>query len=188
MTQQLASENGIELDEKGYYNELEKHQELSRTATKGKFASGLADQSEDTVKLHTAAHLVHAALQEVLGKKCEQKGSNITPERLRFDFSFERKLNDEELKQVEDLVNLKIKEEIKVKKEEMTIDEAKKSGAMGEFEHKYGDKVFVYSVGDFSKEICSGPHVDNTKELGNFKIISQKSVGSGVRRIKAILE
>jgi alanyl-tRNA synthetase len=188
MTKELANEKGIDVDIKGYEEELEKHQELSRTATKGKFASGLADQSENTIKLHTAAHLVHSALIKVLGNNCEQKGSNINPERLRFDFSFDRKLNEEEVKQVEDLVNSTIKKGIEVKKEEMTIDEAKKAGAMGEFAHKYGNTVFVYSVGKFSKEICSGPHVENTKELGKFKIIKQKSVGAGVRRIKAVLE
>ncbi len=188
MTQELASEHGIDVDEKGYYKELEKHQELSRTATKGKFASGLADKSEETIKLHTAAHLLHAALIKVLGSSCVQKGSNINPERLRFDFSFDRKLEEKEVREVEDLVNEQIKKGVKVAKKEMSVEEAKKSGAMGEFEHKYGDKVFVYTMGRFSKEICSGPHVENTSKLGTFKIVKQKSVGAGVRRIKAVLE
>jgi len=188
MTVELAKEKKIKVDVKGYEKELEKHQELSRTATKGKFASGLADHSDKTVKLHTAAHLLHAALQKVLGKNCEQKGSNINPERLRFDFKFDRRLEDDEVKKIEDLVNSIIEEGIAVKREEMTVEEAKRLGAMGEFEHKYGENVFVYSVGNFSKEICSGPHVGNTSELGKFKIIKQDSVGSGVRRIKAVLE
>ena len=186
MTVELASEKGV--DVKGYYKELEKHQKLSRTATKGKFASGLADQSENTIKLHTAAHLLHSALIKVLGSSCEQKGSNINPERLRFDFSFDRKLEEKEVREVEDLVNEQIKKSVKVIKKEMSVDEAKKSGAMGEFSHKYGNKVFVYSIGKFSKEICSGPHVENTSKLGKLKIVKQKSVGAGVRRIKAVLE
>jgi alanyl-tRNA synthetase len=188
MTLELAEEKKIRVDVKGYEKELLMHQELSRTATKGKFGSGLADTSEATTRLHTACHLLHSALQKVLEGKIEQRGSNINHERLRFDFSFDRKLNEEELKKVEDLINEKIKEGLEVKREEMTIKEAKKAGAEGVFDHKYGEKVFVYSVGKFSKEICSGPHVKNIKELGKFKIIQQKSVGSGVRRIKAILE
>jgi len=188
MTEELAKEKKIKIDVIGYKKELKKHQELSRTSTKGKFGSGLADTSKETTKLHTATHLLHAALQKILGKNVEQKGSNITPERLRFDFSFDRKLEESELKKVENLVNEKIKRSLKVKKEEMGVNEAKKSGALGVFEHKYGGKVFVYSIGNFSKEICSGPHVSNTNELGKFKIIKQQSIGSGVRRIKAILE
>ncbi len=188
MTLELAKEKKVKVDVKGYNEELKRHQELSRTATKGKFGSGLADTSTETTKLHTACHLLHSALQEVLGEKVEQRGSNINAERLRFDFSFDRRLEDDELKRVEDLVNKKIKESIDIVKNEMSVQEAKKRGAEGAFEHKYGEKVFVYFVGNFSKEICSGPHVKNTKELGKFKIIQQKSVGSGVRRIKAILE
>ena len=188
MTEELAKEKKIKVDTKGYEKELKKHQELSRTSTKGKFGSGLADTSEETTKLHTATHLLHAALQKVLGNKLVQKGSNITPERLRFDFSFDRKLEESELKKVEDLVNENIKKGLKVRKEEMSVNEAKKSGAQGVFEHKYSGKVFVYSIGKFSREICSGPHVSNIKKLGRFKIVKQKSVGSGVRRIRAILE
>ncbi len=188
MTVELAKEKGIKVDEEGYYEELKKHQELSRTATKGRFASGLADHSEKTIRLHTAAHLLLAALNKVLGKEIVQKGSNINAERLRFDFNFDRKLTDEEIKKIEDLVNEKIKEGIEVTRRELTLEEAKKEGAHGEFEHKYGEKVYVYSIGDFSKEICSGPHVKNTSELGKFKIVKQKSVGAGVRRIKAVLE
>ena len=131
---------------------------------------------------------MHSALIKVLGDDCKQKGSNINPERLRFDFSFDRKLEENEVRKVEDMVNKQIKDKVKVSKEEMNVDKAKKSGALGEFSHKYGETVFVYSIGKFSKEICSGPHVSNASKLGTFKIVKQKSVGAGVRRIKAILE
>jgi len=188
MTTELAEEKNIEVDIEGYKQALSKHQELSRTATTGKFKSGLADHGKETTKLHTVAHLVHQALRNVLNEPVEQKGSNINAERLRFDFSFHRKLTDEEVKAVEILVNEKIKKEIPVTMKEMTVDEAKNYGAIGIFDDKYGDKVKVYTIADFSKEICSGPHVKNTKELGKFKIAKQKSVGSGVRRIKAVLE
>jgi len=188
MTLELAKEKKVKVDVDGYEKEFNKHQELSRTATKGKFGSGLADTSEETTKLHTACHLLHTALQKVLGSKVEQRGSNINSERLRFDFSFDRKLEESEIKKVEDLVNEKIKENLEVVREEMSVKKAKEVGADGIFEHKYGEMVFVYSVGDFSKEICSGPHVSNTKELSKLKIVKQKSVGSGVRRIKAVLE
>ena len=188
MTLELAKEKKVKVDIEGYEKEFNKHQELSRTATKGKFGSGLADTSEETTKLHTACHLLHTALQKVLGSKVEQRGSNINSERLRFDFSFDRKLEEDELKKVEDLVNEQIKKGLEVTREEMSVKKAKEVGAEGVFEHKYGERVFVYSVGNFSKEICSGPHISNTKELGEFKIVKQKSVGSGVRRIKAVLE
>jgi alanyl-tRNA synthetase len=186
MTVELAEENGIKVDTKGFDSELKKHQELSRTATKGKFGSGLADQSEEVTKLHTATHLLHAALRKVIDKNIEQKGSNITQDRLRFDFSFDRKLTDEEKEKVEKLVNEQIKKELKIVREELSISEAKKSGAMGLFD--YDGKVSVYSIGNFSKEICTGPHVKNTKELGKFRIVKEKSSSAGVRRIKAVLE
>ena len=188
MTLELAKEKKIKVDVKGYEKEFNKHQKLSRTATKGKFGSGLADTSEETTKLHTACHLLYTALQKVLGNKVEQRGSNINSERLRFDFSFDRKLEKDEVKKIEDLVNEKIKEGLEVVREEMSVKKAKEVGAEGVFEHKYGERVFVYSVGKFSKEICSGPHVPNTKKLGKFKVVKQKSVGSGVRRIKAVLK
>lgn len=189
MTQELAKEEGIKVDEKAFQEEFKKHQELSRTATAGKFKSGLADNSKQTTKLHTACHLLNQALREVLNdKNIFQKGSNITPERLRFDFNFNRKLTDDELKQIEDLVNKKIKEAIPVKLEELSIKKAKQQGAQGVFDKKYGDKVKVYSIGNFSKEICAGPHVANTSELGKFKITKEESSSQGVRRIKAILE
>ncbi len=187
MTVELAKEKGIKVDEEGFYEEYKKHQELSRKGSEKKFKGGLADTSYESTKLHTATHLLAEALRRILKKEIIQKGSNITPERLRFDFNFDRKLTDEEIKKVEDLVNKKIKENLPVKKEEMTLDEAKKIGAQGVFEERYGNKVYVYSIDDFSKEICGGPHVKNTKELGKFKIIKQKSVAAGVRRIKAVL-
>ncbi len=186
MTEELAQERKIKVDVNGFYKELKKHQELSRTATKGRFGSGLADQSEETVKYHTATHLLLSALQEVLGKGIKQRGSNITKERLRFDFNFDRKLNEQEIKKVENIVNKKIKEKIPVIREEMTYEQAQKKGIIGQF--SYGDNVTVYTIGKFSKELCTGPHVENTKDLGKFKIVKEQSSSSGVRRIKAILE
>jgi len=188
MTQELAKESNLKVDVEGYYKEQQKHQKLSRTATEGRFKSGLADHSEQTTKLHTATHLLLAALRKILGKNIEQKGSNITAERLRFDFNFGRKLTDKEIKKIEELVNKKISEKIDIKREILSLDEAKKSGATGSFEHRYGEKVSIYSIGDFSKEICAGPHVKNTGELGKFSIKKQESIGKGVRRIKAVLE
>ncbi len=189
MTKELAKENGVSVDENEFIEEKRKHQKLSRTATKGRFKSGLADHSEQTKKLHTSAHLLLAALREILkDKKIIQKGSNITSERLRLDFSFPRKLTGDEMEKVEKWVNKKIDEAIPVIKKEMSPQEAKKQGALGIFDEKYGNKVFVYEIGNFSKEICAGPHVKNTNELGKFKIIKQDSVGEGARRIKAILE
>ncbi|MFH1473639.1 MAG: alanine--tRNA ligase [Candidatus Aenigmatarchaeota archaeon] len=188
MTVELAKENKIEVDVKGFEEEFEKHQKLSRAGAEKKFGSGLADTSKKTVRLHTATHLLNEALRKVLKKDIMQKGSNIKPERLRFDFNFDRKLTEKELKDVEDLVNEQIKKGIPVIKMETTVEEAKKMGAQAVFKEKYGEKVFVYSVGDFSCEICNGPHVKNTKELGKFKIVKEKSIASGVRRIRAVLE
>jgi len=189
ITKEMAKEKGIKVDIRGFQQEFDKHQQLSRTASAGKFKSGLADNSEQTKKLHTACHMLNEALRVVLkDKNIFQKGSNITSERLRFDFNFDRKLTDEEKKAIEDLVNEKIKENIPVTMEEMTVDEAKKSGAQGVFDSKYGEKVKVYSIGDFSKEICAGPHVNNTSELGHFKITKEQSSSAGVRRIKAVLK
>ncbi|MCK4521360.1 MAG: alanine--tRNA ligase, partial [Nanoarchaeota archaeon] len=189
MTKELAEEKKIEVDVKGFEKEFEKHQELSRKGAEKRFKGGLADNSVETTKLHTATHLLNQALREVLGKKdIYQRGSNITPERLRFDFNFDRKVTPEELARVEGWVNDRIKEGLPVKKEEMTVEEAKKKGAQGVFEHKYGGKVFVYSIGDKSVEICAGPHVENTKELGHFKIKKEESIAAGVRRIKAVLD
>ncbi len=189
MIREIAGESGSEVDEKGFEEELAKHQELSRTASAGQFKSGLADDSEMTKKLHTATHILNEALRTVLKKPdLYQKGSNITPERLRFDFNFDRKLTVEELKEVEELVNKKIEEGIVVECNEMSLAEAKKKGAQGVFDSKYGDKVKVYEIGDFSKELCAGPHVENTSELGHFKILKEESSAAGVRRIKAILD
>jgi alanyl-tRNA synthetase len=171
-----------------FEKEFDRHKKLSQTASAGKFKSGLADNKEETTKLHTAAHLLLKSLKIILkDDTLTQKGSNITSERLRFDFSFLRKLTEKEIKDVEDLVNAQIEQACEVKCDIMSPTEAKKAGASGNFENKYGEKVSVYSVGDFSKEICAGPHVKNTCELGRFKIIKEESSSSGVRRIKAIL-
>ena len=175
-----------------FFEELKKHQELSRTASAGMFKGGLADHKPETVKLHTAHHLLLAALQELFGKQVKQKGSNINSERLRIDFSFDRKLTDEEKKKIENMVQLKIGGGLEVVKKEMPLEEAKKIGAEMEFGVKYGNTVSVYFIEDkngnvFSKEFCGGPHVGNTSELGKFKILKEEAVSSGVRRIKAIL-
>ena len=189
MIKELAKEKGIKINEKEFQKECESHQELSRTASAGKFKSGLADNSETTTKLHTATHLLLQSLKIVLDdENIIQKGSNITPERLRFDFNFSRKLTKEELEKIENLVNTQIQNSCEIKREEMSPKEAKKKGACGIFDKKYGEKVSVYSIGNFSKEICAGPHAENTCELGHFKIIKEESSSSGVRRIKAVLE
>jgi len=189
LIKELAPKDAVKALSKGDFDkEFEKHQELSRTASAGMFKGGLVDMSEQTIKLHTAAHLLMESLRQVLGNHVMQKGSNITAERLRLDFSHPEKLTAEEIKEVEDLVNQKIQEDLLVKMEEMNLEQAKKQGAMGVFEAKYGEKVKVYSIGDFSKEICGGPHVQKTGELGHFKIIKEKASSSGVRRIKAILD
>ena len=181
------------LNQKEFEEELKKHQDKSRTASAGMFKGGLADHSPETIKLHTAHHLLLAALQQLFGKQVKQRGSNINQERLRIDFSFDRKLTDEEKKQVEDIVNQKIREGMEVVKKEMPKEEAEKLGAESEFGVKYGDRVSVYFIQDnkgniFSKEFCGGPHVENTAELGTFKIIKEEAVSSGIRRIKAMLD
>ncbi|MEA3414105.1 MAG: alanine--tRNA ligase [Nanoarchaeota archaeon] len=187
MISELSKEKKVKFNPKDFEKELKKHQELSKTASAGKFKSGLADNSEQTTKLHTTSHLLLTALQKILNPNIIQKGSNINAERLRFDFNFDRKLTDEEKIKIENLVNEEIQKNQKITREEMSPKEAKKSGASGIFNDKYGNKVSVYTIGNFSKEICTGPHVSNTKELGKFKIIKEKSSSSGVRRIKAIL-
>ena len=189
MIEEECKKNKVQFSNKSFEEEQKRHQELSRTATKGKFKSGLADHSEQTTKLHTAAHLLLSALRVVLkDNNIIQRGSNITPERLRLDYSSNRALTDEEIKKIENLVNSEIKKSQKVIKEEMSPQEAKKKGFSGIFNSKYGEKVSVYTIGNFSKEICAGPHVRNTDEIGNFKIIKEESSSSGVRRIKAVLE
>ena len=191
MTEELAKEKGLKVNKKEFADELKKHQELSRTASAGKFKGGLADAGEETVKLHTAAHLLLESLRRVLGDHIYQKGSNITAERLRFDFSHPKKLTDEEKQKVEDLVNEQIQKKLPVSCKEMGLEDAKKINATGVFESKYGDKVKVYTIGAggdiFSKEICGGPHAKNTAELGKFKIKKEQSSSAGVRRIKGII-
>ncbi|MCK9379155.1 MAG: alanine--tRNA ligase [Candidatus Moranbacteria bacterium] len=188
MTEELAKEKNFSVDKKDFEDEFKKHQNLSRTASAGKFKGGLADSGEETVKLHTAAHLLLAALREVLGEEIYQKGSNITAERLRFDFNYPEKLTAEQLKQVEDLVNRKIEEKIEVEMVEMPKNEALEKVKVSFDSSKYGDVVKVYSIGDFSAELCGGPHAGNTGELGHFKIKKEESSSAGIRRIKAILE
>mgnify|MGYP001579904348 CR=1 FL=1 len=188
LTEEIAKERGIKLDMEGFEEELKKHQELSRTASAGVFKSGLADHSVATTRLHTATHLLNQALRAVLGPEVKQRGSNITPERLRFDFSFPRKLTDGEISKVENLVNDKIKQGLPVISNEMKLKDALKSGAQAEFGAKYPEIVSVYSIGNFSREICTGPHVKNTREIGKFKITKEESIAAGIRRIKAVVE
>ena len=189
MTVELAKEKGGKVDAAAFNSEFQRHQELSRVGAEKKFKSGLADQSEMTVKLHTATHLLHTALKKVLGPHVNQKGSNITPERLRFDFTHPEKMTPEQVKKAEELVNEQISRGLGVTREEMTLEEARKAGATALFADKYDkEKVFVYTVGDFSKEVCTGPHVENTGSLGRFRILKEEAVSAGVRRIKAVLE
>lgn len=195
MTEEMAKELKIKINVKEFHSEYQKHQELSRTTSAGVFKSGLSDNSEKTTRLHTTTHLLNEALSRVLGPEVTQRGSNITPERTRFDFTFNRKLTDEEINKIENIVNKVVKKGLTVKSEEISYKEAISTGAKGEFGHKYPEKVSVYTVidkdeksGYFSREICTGPHVKNTSEIGKIKIIEQSSVSAGVRRIKAIVE
>ncbi len=188
LTEELASDKGQTIDMKRFKEEFARHQELSRAGAAQKFAGGLADHSEISTKYHTATHLLNASLRKVLGDHVFQKGSNITAERMRFDFSHGEKLTSEQIKTVEDMVNEQIQKDLPVSYEEMSVEEAKKLNAIGVFGEKYGDKVKVYSVGDFSKEICGGPHVEHTGKIGKFKIIKEEAVSAGVRRIKAMVE
>ncbi len=187
VTEELAEEKGFKVNLEEIDSLFKEHQEKSRLGAEQKFKGGLADQNEITIAYHTATHLLHKALKIVLGDHVKQAGSNITNERMRFDFTHPQKVTKEELEKVEEIVNEQIKRELDVKCEEMTLEEAKASGAIGLFENKYGDIVKVYTIGDFSKEICGGPHVSNTKELGTFKIKKEEASSAGVRRIKAIL-
>jgi len=175
------------LDSVAFEKKFEEHQEVSRRGVEQKFKGGLGGHSDMEVKYHTATHLLHQALRKVLGEEVFQKGSNITPERLRFDFSFRRKMTEEEKKKVEKLVNDKIKEALPVSHEDITLEEAKKRGAIGLFEEKYTDLVRIYKIGDFSLEFCGGPHVENASLLGKFKIAKEEAVAQGIRRIKAVL-
>ena len=187
VTKELAEENGFKVDLKEFEKLFKEHQEKSRQGAEHKFKGGLADQNEKTIAYHTATHLLHEALREVLGEHVKQSGSNITEERLRFDFTHPQKMTKEEIQKVEDLVNEQIKRDLQVTCEEMSYEDAKNSGAIGLFTDKYGDKVKVYTIGDFSKEICGGPHVTHTGDMGTFKIKKEESSSSGVRRIKAVL-
>ena len=189
LTMELAQEKGITVDVDGFHAAFAEHQKKSQAGATQRFKSGLADHQEATTALHSATHLLHKALRVVLNDDTiSQKGSNITAERLRFDFSFPRKLTPEELKAVEDLVNEQIGRHMPITCEEMTVAEAKAQGAIGLFESKYGERVKVYTMGDFSKEICGGPHAQNTGDLGHFVIKKEEASSSGVRRIKAMLE
>lgn len=201
MTEELAQENSLTIDRAGFDEAFKAHQELSRSGAEQKFKGGLADHGEMSVKYHTATHLLHAALKKVLGETVEQKGSNITAERLRFDFNYNDKMTPEQIKEVEDLVNAAIKSDYSVSFSEMSIDEAKEKGAIGLFGDKYDETIKVYTVGNpekkaeatagaetFSREICGGPHVEHTGIMGHFKIVKEESSSAGIRRIKAILE
>ena len=187
MTLEMAGKAGLTVDKEGFDEANRKHQELSRTTSAGSFKAGLQDNSEVVTRMHTATHLLHAALHKVLGPTANQKGSNITAERLRFDFTWPEKMTDEQIAEVEKLVNEWIAQGIDVTKKTTTVEEAKSEGAMALFGSKYGEEVTLYTIGDVSKEICCGPHVANTKELGSFKIQKEQSSSAGVRRIKAVI-
>ena len=188
LTVELAGEHGMRVDESGFTHAYEAHQALSRQNAEKKFKGGLADQSEGTTRLHTASHLLQQALRQVLGPEVHQMGSNITPERLRFDFACPDRLSDDQLVEVERLVNGAIQADLAVSMAVMPLNEAVAGGALAFFGEKYCEQVKVYSIGDFSKEVCGGPHVNHTGELGHFKIVKQDAVGTGVRRIRAVLE
>ncbi|MGB9743129.1 MAG: alanine--tRNA ligase [Minisyncoccales bacterium] len=188
LIKELAQEKKIKIDVQGFEEAFKKHQEISRAGAERKFGGVGKEATQEAIRLHTATHLLHSALRQILGQHVKQMGSDITPQRLRFDFSHPQKLSAEEIKKTEELVNQKIKENLEVKKEEMAFPEALKTGALAFFKEKYPAIVNVYSIGDFSKEICAGPHVQRTGELGHFKIIKEESAGAGIRRIRAILE
>lgn len=188
LTEEMAAERGFKVDKEGFNAAYEKHQELSRKGAEQKFKGGLADNSEATAKLHTATHILHTALRKVLGEHVAQKGSNITADRLRFDFSHHDKMSEEEIAEVEKIVNEVIERNLSIECREMTVEEAKNQGAIGLFGDRYGEKVKVFSIGDFSMEICGGPHAQNTGSLGKFKISKEESSSRGVRRIKAVLQ
>jgi alanyl-tRNA synthetase len=187
-TEEICRERGLSVDREGFEKAFAKHRDVSRQGAEQIFKGGLADNSEATTCLHTATHLLHKSLQMVLGEHVKQKGSNITPERLRFDFSHPEKMTPEQIKQVEDLVNGAIQRGLDITMSVMTIDEAREEKAMALFAGKYGEQVKVYRIGDFSTEVCGGPHVRNTGELGRFRIVKEESSSAGVRRIRAVLE
>lgn len=187
LTQELAAEKQLLVDVDGFNKKFEEHQEKSRAGAEKKFKGGLADTTAETSRLHTATHLLNGALRKVLGSDVYQRGSNITPERLRFDFSFDRKMTEEEIAEVTRIVNEAIQKDIPVICEEMSVEEAKAHGAIGVFGDKYGERVKVYTIGEYSKEICGGPHAERTGELKSFKILKEGSSSAGVRRIKAVI-
>jgi len=187
MIKEVADEHKLKVDEKGFNELFARHQEISRKGAEQKFKGGLADHSEEVIKMHTATHLLHQALRDIFGKHVRQMGSNITKERLRFDFSNPKAMTKDEIKKVEDIVNKKIKESLKVERLEMKYDDAIKKGALAFFKEKYPEVVSVYKVGNYSMELCGGPHVKNTKEIGKFRIIKEEAISSGVRRIKAVV-
>jgi len=185
LTEELAKEKGFVVDKEEFFQSQLEHQKKSKVSLEKKFAGGLADHSQEVTKLHTATHLLHQALRQILSEDVHQVGSNITPERLRFDFTYPEKLTPKQIKQVEDLVNEQISKDLAVKMEMMSLDEAKKQGALAFFTDKYTDQVKVYSLGNFSKEVCGGPHVNSLGRIGSVKIIKEESVGAGRRRIYA---
>ena len=188
ITKEMAAERGLTVDEPAFEEAFKKHQATSHAGAEQRFKGGLADHTDATARLHTATHLLHAALRKVMGPDVAQKGSNITAERLRFDFSCPRKLTKDELAEVERLVNESIDAHAPIICEEMTVEEAKAQGAIGLFESKYGERVKVYTMGQFSKEICGGPHAENTGDLKHFHIQKEESSSAGVRRIKATID
>jgi alanyl-tRNA synthetase len=188
LTAELAGEQGLTVDEAGFAALYEAHKDASRQVTAQKFKGGLADNAEQTTRLHTATHLLHQALRTVLGNDVHQKGSNITAERLRFDFSFPARLTEEQIEAVERMVNEQIVRDLPVSMETMPLEQALQAGALAFFGEKYGERVKVYSIGDFSREVCIGPHASRTGELGHFRIVKQEAVGQAVRRIRAVLE
>ena len=188
LTAELAANEGLAADMEGYQRAFQAHQATSRQGAASRFRGGLAERSAETVRLHTATHLLHAALRRVLGPHVEQRGSNITVERLRFDFSHPAKMTPDQIQAVERLVNEQIARDLPVTWSEMSVEGAREGGAIGLFEERYGNRVNVYAVGDFSAEICGGPHVEHTGELGHFRIAKEGSVGSGLRRIRAVLD
>lgn len=188
ITEEIAAEHGMRVDREGFQKAFEKHQELSKKGAEKTFKGGLADHSEKVKRLHTATHLMHRALRHVLGDHVEQRGSNITADRLRFDFNHPEKLGSEQIKKVEDIVNEQIERDLPVSMEVLPLDEALENGALAFFGDRYEDQVKVYTIGDFSKEVCGGPHVEHTGELGRFKIVKEQSSSAGVRRIRAVLE
>jgi alanyl-tRNA synthetase len=187
-TEEICREQGFGVDQAGFHGAFDKHKEVSKQGADKVFKGGLADDSTTTTRLHTATHLLHKSLQIVLGEHVKQKGSNITPERLRFDFSHTDKMTEEQVRKVEDMVNDVIRRDLSITMEVMTIEEAREKGATALFAAKYGEQVKVYSIGDFSKEVCGGPHVKRTGELGRFRIQKEESSSAGVRRIRAVLE